>query len=116
MIDMNRLISEYGGSIKNGRWEIPYRRVQLNSDKEPYADCKGIVYYDSKDENCIWRNGSGRYLEGSGILFSERVSRYDDLYGVRIPGGVTYADMERFLIMSGVRKKSGAIYEQLTLF
>lgn len=116
MIDIDRLIREYGGKMKNGVWEISYTNIEMNTDGEPYAECKGTIRFDPKDPDGIWRHGRGKYLKGAGILYGMKGQSYEDDYGMGIPGGATYSDMERFLMRSGVRKKAGAIYEQLTLF
>lgn len=116
MIDIDRLIREYGGKMKNGVWEIPYTNIEMNTEGEPCVKCKGVIRFDPGDPDGIWRNGTGKYLEGAGILYKMKNQFYEDDYGVGIPGGVTYSDMERFLMRSGVRKKAGTIYEQLTLF
>ena len=113
MIEIDRLIREYGGEIKNGVWEIPYTNIKMNIEGDPCVKCKGIIRFDPKDPDCIWRHGTGKYLKGAGILYGMRNQTHEDDYGVGIPGGVTWEDMERFLKNSGVKKKE---YEQLTLF
>lgn len=117
MIDIDRLIREYGGKMKNGVWEIPYINIKTNTEGKPYAECKGVIHFDPKELNGIWRHGTGKYLEGAGILCKMKNQTYEDDYGIGKPNGVTWEDMERFLVMSGVRKKrASATYEQLTLF
>lgn len=116
MIDIDRLIREYGGKMKNGVWEISYTNIEMNTEGKPCVKCKGVIRFDPKDPDCIWRHGTGKYLKGAGILYGMRNQTHEDDYGIGIPGGATYSDMERFLMRSGVRKKAGAIYEQLTLF